>query len=123
MQRLNEASLEALIVDQMVEGGWVEGSAAAYDSSYALDLGHLAEFIEATQPQLAATLGLGEASRHKVLARLQGEITKRGVVHLLRNGLDHLGQHIDLYYPTATDGNAKAAELFEIGRASCRERV
>ncbi len=116
MQRLNEASLEALIVDQMVEGGWVEGSAAAYDSSYALDLGHLAEFIEATQPQLAATLGLGEASRHKVLARLQGEITKRGVVHLLRNGLDHLGQHIDLYYPTATDGNAKAAELFEANR-------
>jgi len=41
---------------------------------------------------------------------LQGEITKRGVVHLLRNGLDHLGQHIDLYYPTPTEGNTKAAD-------------
>lgn len=47
---------------------------------------------------------------------MQGEITKRGVVHLLRNGVDHLGQHIDLYYPTATDGNAKAAELFAANR-------
>jgi len=56
MQRLNEASLEALIVDQMVEGGWVKGAASAYDSSYALDLGHLAGFISATQPQLAASL-------------------------------------------------------------------
>lgn len=37
MQRLNEASLEALIVDQMVEGGWVEGVAGAFDSSDALD--------------------------------------------------------------------------------------
>jgi type I restriction enzyme R subunit len=118
MRRLNEESLEALIVSQMVEGGWVEGRADAYESSYALDLGHLAGFIEATQPGISTSLSLGEPSpsRHKFLARLQGEITKRGVVHLLRNGLDHLGQHIDLYYPTATDGNAKAAELFAANR-------
>ncbi len=31
-------------------------------------------------------------------------------------GLDHLGHHIDLYYPTAIDGNAKAAELFAANR-------
>lgn len=118
MRRLNEASLEALIVDQMVAVGWIEGHAEAYDSSYALELGHLADFIEATQPPLAESLGLGEVSpsRHKFPARLQGEITKRGVVHLLRNGLDHLGQHIDLYYPTATGGNTKAAELFAANR-------
>ena len=118
MQRLNEESLEALIVDQMVEGGWIEGAASAYEPSYGIDLGHLADFIEATQPQLAESLGLGEVSpsRHKFLARLQGEITKRGVVHLLRNGVDDLGQHIDLYYPTATSGNTKAAELFGANR-------
>lgn len=50
MQRLNEASLEELIVGQMVAVGWIEGHAEAYDSSYALELGHLADFIEATQP-------------------------------------------------------------------------
>lgn len=36
MQRLNEASLEELIVDQMVAGGWVRGDAAAYDPSCAV---------------------------------------------------------------------------------------
>lgn len=114
MHRLNESSLEELIVDQMVEGGWTEGAPADFDAAYALDLGHLTTFIEETQPNAAKALSLAESppGRHKFLARLQGEITKRGVVHLLRNGVDHLGQHIDLYYPTATDGNAKAAELF-----------
>ena len=118
MHRLNESSLEELIVDQMVEGGWTEGATADFDAAYALDLGHLTTFIEETQPNAAKALSLAESppGRHKFLARLQGEITKRGVVHLLRNGVDHLGQHIDLYYPTATDGNAKAAELFAANR-------
>ena len=113
MQRLNEASLEELIVAQMVDGGWTEGAAADFDAAYALDLGHLTAFIEETQPNAAKALSLAESSpaRHKFLARLQGEITKRGIVHLLRGGVDHLGQHIDLYYPTPTEGNAKAAEL------------
>ena len=114
MQRLNEASLEELIVCQMVEGGWTEGAASDFDPAYALDLGQLAAFIEETQPNAATALSLAESSpaTHKFLARVQGEITKRGVVHLLRGGVDHLGQHIDLYYPTPTEGNASAAELF-----------
>ena len=118
MHRLNESSLEELIVDQMVEGGWTEGAPADFDAAYALDLGHLTTFIEETQPNAAKALSFAESppARHKFLARLQGEITKRGVVHLLRNGVDHLGQHIDLYYPSATDGNAKAAELFAANR-------
>ena len=41
MQRLNEASLEELIVAQMVEGGWTEGAAADFDAAYALYLGNL----------------------------------------------------------------------------------
>ena len=118
MHRLNESSLEELIVDQMVEGGWTEGATADFDAAYALDLGHLTTFIEETQPNAAKALSFAESppARHKFLARLQGEITKRGVVHLLRNGVDHLGQHIDLYYPSASDGNAKAAELFAANR-------
>ncbi|MCC9054599.1 DEAD/DEAH box helicase family protein [Microbacterium sp. F2E] len=118
MQRLNEASLEELIVAQMADGGWTEGAAADFDAAYALDLDHLTAFIEETQPNAAKALSLAESSpaSHKFLARVQGEITKRGIVHLLRNGVDHLGQHIDLYYPTPTEGNARAAELFAKNR-------
>src|SRR6188768_2767602 len=95
VRRLNEESLEALIVDQMVEGGWVEGVPEDFNASYAIDIGELAAFVEGTQPKLVESLGLAAPSptRHKFLARLQGEVTRRGVVHLLRNGIDHLGHH------------------------------
>lgn len=118
MQRLNEESLETLIVAQMSEGGWMEGSPGDYVASYALALGHFAAFIESTQPDLVEPLGLTTESptRHKFLARLQGEVTRRGVVHVLRNGIDHHGHHIDLYYPTPAAGNLKAAEHFAANR-------
>lgn len=118
MWRLNEESLEALIVDQMVDGGWAEGAPADYVASYALDLGQFSEFIKATQPDLVEPLGLTSETptRHKLLARLQGEITRRGVVNMLRNGIDHLGLHVDLYYPTPDAANPKAAALFEANR-------
>lgn len=118
MRRLNEESLEALIVDQMVDGGWAEGAPAGYVASYALDLGQFTKFIEVTQPDLVEPLGLTSETpaRHKFLARLQGEITRRGVVHMLRNGIDHLGLHVDLYYPTPDAANPKAAVLFHANR-------
>ncbi|QUY63095.1 type I restriction endonuclease subunit R [Gulosibacter molinativorax] len=125
MRRLNEENLEAVIVEQMTAGGWNEGRAADFDASYALDLTEFAAFIAATQPSLVEPLGLGEESptRHKFLARLQGEITKRGIVHLLRNGVEHLGNHVDLYYPTPTDGNADAAAKFAANRYTITRQV
>lgn len=118
MRRLNEESLEGLIVDQIVDGGWAEGAPADYVASYALDLGQFTEFVEATQPDLVESLGLTSdtPTRHKFLSRLQGEITRRGVVHVLRNGIDHLGQHVDMYYPTPAAGNPKAAEYYAANR-------
>lgn len=118
MQRLNEESLETLIVTQMSGGGWTEGTPSDYLASYAIDLVHFTMFIESTQPALVEQLGLATETptRHKFLARLQGEITRRGVVHVLRNGIDHLGLHIDLYYPTPVAGNLKAAEHFAANR-------
>ncbi|MEN2736918.1 DEAD/DEAH box helicase family protein [Microbacterium sp. X-17] len=118
MGKLNEESLEALIVKQMVVGGWHEGAPADFTASYAIDLGQLTTFVSATQPHLVEPLGLNVESpaRHKFLARLQGEVTKRGVVHLLRNGVDHLGHHLDLYYPTPTDRNLQAAQSFIANR-------
>lgn len=118
MQRLNEDSLETLIVAQMGEGGWTEGTPAGYVASYALDLGHFAAFIESSQPELVEPLGLTAETptRHKFLARLQGEITRRGIVHVLRKGIDHHGHHIDLYYPTPADGNPQATVYFAANR-------
>ncbi|KXF84110.1 DEAD/DEAH box helicase [Rhodococcus ruber Chol-4] len=116
--RLNEESLETLIVRQMIGSGWNRGVATDFESPYALDLPQLVAFIEATQPGLVEPLSLNNATptRHEFLARLQGEITKNGVIHVLRTGIDHRQHHVDLYFPTPTPGNARASELFVANR-------
>jgi type I restriction enzyme R subunit len=56
-----------------------------------VDLAQLAAFLRVTQPKAAEALALEEESpaRHKFLARLQGEVSKRGVVDVLRRGVKH----------------------------------
>lgn len=116
--RLNEESLETLIVRQMVAGGWVEGAQTEYEPAYAVDIEQLTAFIEATQPNLVEPLSLRAATptRHEFLSRLQGEITKSGVVNILRKGIDHRQYHVDLFFPTPTLENARARELFAANR-------
>jgi len=123
MSLMNEASLEALMVRQLVETGWVQGKPSDFSAAYGLDVKWVAEFLRETQPATAEMVGLGEgadadgAARSKFLAKLQGEITKNGVVHVLRNGFGHgPAAHIDFYYPIPTPGNAKAAELHAANR-------
>lgn len=123
MSLMNESSLEALMVRQLVETGWMQGSPSDFNAAYALDVKWLAEFLRETQPATAEVVGLGEdadadsAARSKFLAKLQGEITKNGVVHVLRNGFGHGSvPHIHFYYPIPTAGNVKAVELHAANR-------
>ena len=79
--------------------GWVCGDPVAYDREYCVDLAQLAMFLRATQPDVAETLDLAAESptRHKFLARLQGEINRRGTVDVLRNGVKHGAHALDLF--------------------------
>jgi type I restriction enzyme, R subunit len=71
------------------DGGWIAGNPKDYDRSYAIDLVQLRAFVTATQPALVEALDLEKDSptRQKFLARLQGEIAKRGVIDVLRHGV------------------------------------
>ena len=61
------------------------GYPADYDREYCVDLAHLSAFLRATQPKTAEALDLDTNSntRQQFLARLQGEISRRGVVDVL----------------------------------------
>ncbi len=87
---------------------------AGFDPSYALDLPNLLRFLETTQPATFAQLALGTSGnkRDQFFARLQDEITKHGVVHVLRKGVHHGPAHVDLFYGTPSRSNPKAALLF-----------
>ena len=93
---------------------YVQGDPKDYDRDHAVDLAKLLAFVSATQPDAHEALGLGEKSpkRTQFLHRLQGEIAKRGVIHVLRNGVKDGPVSLDLFYGTPTPGNVKAAELF-----------
>jgi len=81
-------------------------------------LQQLSGFLSDTQPGVAEALTLGDDGpvRRKFMQRLSKEVSKRGVVDVLRNGLGH-GQHqIDLFYGTPSPGNTVAAELYGTNR-------
>lgn len=105
--------------------GWICSEPNDYDRSYCVDIKQLMAFLSATQPEVAATLDLEQDSptRRKFLARLQGEISKQGTIHVLRQGLKHGPHHIDLFYGTPSSGNKKAEALFEENRFSVTRQL
>jgi type I restriction enzyme R subunit len=104
---------------------WLLGDPKAYDRVWTVDLDQLRAFVAATQLPLLAALDLDNDSpiRQKFLARLQGEIGKRGVIDVLRHGIKH-GQHdVDLFYGTPSPGNPKAIERFATNRFSVTRQL
>jgi type I restriction enzyme, R subunit len=119
---LSEKALETLIVDYLTSaaGGWRAGDPKDYDREYAIDLVQLSAFLKATQPAKAGALDLDHDSpaRQKFLGRLQGEITKRGIVDVLRRGIKHGPLDLDLFYGTPSPGNASAQQRYALNRFS-----
>ncbi len=95
-----------------------QGRPKDFAAPFALDLVQLVEFLDDTQPELSQQVVVDPASPAglKTLARLQGEITKRGVIDVLRKGVDHGAHHMELFYGAPSKGNTKSAELFSKNR-------
>lgn len=105
--------------------GWILGHWKAYNREYAVDLVQLTRFLKDTQPELARALDLENPgpTGQKFLARLQGEITRRGVIDVLRKGLKHGKYDLDLFYGTPTPGNKKAEEHYAKNRFSVTRQL
>jgi type I restriction enzyme R subunit len=121
----SEKGLESIIVADMTGAGWIPGVREDYNREYAVDLAQLYAFGQATQEPLVAAFNLNEDGpvRQKFLARLQGEITKRGVIDVLRSGIKHGAHHLDLFYGTPSPGNPKAAARFALNRFSVTRQL
>ena len=105
--------------------GWSGGNPHDYDREYCVDVVQLRAFLKATQPEAADTLALDKdgPTRRRFLARLQGEVSKRGTIDVLRNGLKHGPHHLDLFYGTPSPGNEPARERFEHNRFSVTRQL
>ena len=105
--------------------GWIAGRPEDYDREYCVDLAQLSAFLRRTQPQVVPALALDEdgPTRRKFLARLQGEISKRGTIDVLRHGIKHGPHHLDLFYGTPSPDNAKAKERYGANRFSVARQL
>ena len=109
--------------------GYFAGSPKGYDRAQSLDVPQLFAFLLATQPEEFEKLAIADASdpkdinRLKFLARLSAEIGKRGVIDVLRKGIEHGPLQFDLFYGTPSAGNAKAAALHAQNRFSITRQL
>jgi len=109
--------------------GYFAGSPKDYDRAQVLDMPQLFAFFRATQPEafdklaIADTVDPKDINRLKFLARLSGEIGKRGVIDVLRRGVEHGPLHFDLFYGTPSRGNAKAEALHAQNRFSITRQL
>ena len=109
--------------------GYTAGSPKGFDRAHALDVPQLFAFLRATQPEAFKRLAFANANdgkdinRLKFLARLSGEIGKRGVIDVIRKGLAHGPLHFDLFYGTPSVGNATATALHAQNRFSITRQL
>ena len=111
-----ESGLEALIVRRLVDhNGYEEGNNADYNKEYAIDETRLFRFLQDTQPDQMDKLGVfkSEQKKRQFLNRLQGELAKRGIIDVLRNGIKVYPVDLIMFYLTPTENNVKAREMFE----------
>ena len=111
-----ENGLEALIVKWLVEhNGYEEGKNADYNKEYAIDETRLFRFLQDTQPDQMDKLGVFKSDQKKrqFLNRLQGELAKRGIIDVLRNGIKVYPVDLIMFYLTPTENNLKAKEMWE----------
>jgi type I restriction enzyme R subunit len=141
----SEKGLESLIVERMTGAvstptrpgfaeepepfvglhNWLLGNPKDYDRAWTVDIDQLGAFLSVTQPHLIEAFDLDNDSpvRQKFLARLQGEIGKRGVIDVLRHGIKHGPNEAALFYGTPSPGNAKAMERFAANRFSVTRQL
>ena len=105
--------------------GWTCGNPHDYNREYCVDLTQLATFFRSTQPKAAESLDLTDdgPTRRRFLARLQGEISKRGAIDVLRHGIRHGAHKLDLFYGTPSADNPKAQQRFELNRFSVTRQL
>ena len=105
--------------------GWSPGNHHDYNREHCVDLVQLRTFLHATQPTSAPALRLDEDghTRRKFLARLQGEIAKRGTIDVLRNGIKHGPHELDLFYGTPSAHNETAQRRFRQNQFSVTRQL
>lgn len=111
-----EKGLESLIVKWLVDqNGYEQGVSADYNREHSVDETRLLRFLSETQMDEMEKLSVfsSDLKKAKFLDRLRGEIAKRGVIDVLRNGMKMYPADLIMFYTTPSLKNQKAQEMFK----------
>lgn len=112
---VKEEGLEDIIVEHLVENnGYELGNTKDYNLDFAVDEIRLIRFLESTQPEQVELLGIRESEHRKkqFFDRLSKEITKRGIIDVLRNGIKVYPADLIMFYLTPSDMNLESQKNF-----------
>lgn len=111
-----EKGFETIIVNWLVEqNGYEQGTNYDYNKEYTVDETRLFRFLNDTQPREMAKLCVNnnDQKKRQFLNRLSGEIAKRGIIDVLRNGVKAYPADLIMFYFTPTENNEKSKQMFE----------
>ncbi len=98
---LKEKNFEADIERYLLtEGGYTPGNQATYDKERAIDIPVLVSFIEKTQPKAwkRYTTKYGDKAENRLYRLFQENVTRYGLIHVLRKGITDAGIPIRFCY-------------------------
>jgi type I restriction enzyme R subunit len=114
----SENGFELLITNWLFEhNGFERGvkyGAGEYNKDFAIDEVRLFRFLEDTQPDELAKLSLDANPNEKqaFLNYLSGQITKIGIIEVLRKKFRYKQAKLDLYFALPSEGNPDTQDLF-----------
>ena len=122
---LAQTGLEGEAATPSGGAGWICGAPEDYDREYTVALVQLLAFLVDTQPDAFEGLRFEDdgPARRKFLARLQGEVSKRGIIDVLLKGVKDGPYHVELFYGTPSPGNPAAAERYAQNRFSVTRQL
>lgn len=115
-----EQDIETFLLSE--KGGYISRKGNAHDLNKCMDMDVLCCFIEKTQPKAWAkyTKYYGENASEKLYHRLEKCISERGLINVLRNGIEDLGIRLKIcYFKPETSLNADNVEHYNANILTC----
>jgi type I restriction enzyme, R subunit len=111
-----EKKFEEHIEDHLKSVGYSTTHFSEYDHNLCLIKDQVTDFIQKTQPEQWGRLTeiYGVDTENKILSRISSEISKRGIIDVLRNQVIDRGVYLDLcYFEPKSDLNPDHLKLFK----------
>lgn len=123
---VSEKRFESEIEYALLENGYIKGNPKNYNKELAMDTGEVLEFIKSTQAHEWELLSKrhGPLFEQNFLRRLDNELKRRGMLDVLRHGIDDTGVSFKLsYFKPGSNMNKTAMDLYEKNRLIITRQV